>query len=458
MFGYMKRGPRFYREVVALSIPIILQNLITTSLGLLDTFMVGLLGEGPMAAVTLANVPIFVEQLMVFGFQSGSSVLISQYYGKGDQGSINRVLGIGVYIAGGLTLLFGCVMFFFPAEFMSLFGSDPHVVALSARYIRIVAFSIFFGGLSEVYIAAHRAMANPRLGLKILAVSMVSNTLLNWVLIFGRLGAPAMGIEGAALATLIARILQFAVALGHGLLSKGFRLDFALLLRPGREMFSRFLRYATPVVLNETLWGLGTSLYPTIMGHMEGSQAILAAYGISGNIERLATVMVFALGGTTAIIIGREIGAGRRNTVYEVGLCLDTIAFLVGLVWGVIFIGLTYAVFIPHVYPLFHLSAEASSIATMMNLVSFAFLSVRSFNTTNIVGVLRGGGDVRVATLIDLAPLWCFALPLAFLSGLVFRWGIFMVYLCISLDNVVKFFLGTWRLRSGKWVRDVTQA
>lgn len=454
----MNRGKAFYRDVVLLAVPIILQNLITNSLGLLDTFMVGRLGEAPMAAVTLANIPIFVVQLMTFGLQSGASVLISQFHGKGDKGSINEVLGIGFFVAGAITLTFGCIMFFFPVPFMSLFGNDAGVVALAAQYARIVAFSFLFDSLAQVYIAAHRSMANPMLGLYILGASMVSNTILNWVFIFGKLGAPAMGVEGAALATLISRILELVLAAGHICLGKSFRIRFERLLHPSRDMLRRYVHFATPVLLNETLWGLGTSLYPTIMGHMESSQAILAAYGLVGNVVNMSTVAVFAIGGTTAIIIGREIGAGRREEIYDVGRCLDMLAFLAGLIVGLIFIGLTFVLLEPVVYPLFHLSDEAAEIATMMSVVSFAILSVRSFNTTNVVGVLRGGGDVRVATAIDLAPMWFLSLPLAALAGLVFHWGILPVYLCVSLDNVVKLFLGLWRLRSGKWIRDVTVA
>ncbi len=456
MFSYMNRGGVFYRNLLALAIPIILQNLITTSMGLLDTFMVGMLGETPLAAVTLANIPIFVEQLMIFGFQSGSSVLISQFYGKKDEDSINQVLGIAMYISGVLTLLFGCVMYFFPLEFMGLFGNDAVVVALAAKYTKVVAFSIFFGGLSEVYIAAHRSMANPKLGLYVLAASVLSNTFFNWVFIFGKLGAPAMGVEGAALATLMARVLQFLIAVGHMAFNKRFRIRPAQLFRPSGAMMRRYIHYATPVLFNETFWGLGTALYPTIMGHMAGSQAILAAFGISGNIEKLATSLVFAVGATTAIIIGNEIGAGRRDTVYEVGLALNMVAFLVGLVTGLVMIGLTFAFFRPIVYPFFHLSEQAADIAAMMSVVTFAFLSLRSFNTTNVVGVLRGGGDVRVASAIDLSSLWLVSLPLAALSGLVFKWGILAVCLCISLDNVIKFFFGMHRLRSGAWIRDVT--
>lgn len=458
MFSYMNRGKAFYRDVFSLALPIILQNLIASSMGFLDTFMVGLLGEGPMAAVTLANIPVFVIQLTIFGLQSGASVLISQYYGKGDFDSINRVLGIGLYAAGGLTLTFGCVMFFLPVPFMGLFGNDAAVIALSARYARIVAFSYFFSSTTQVYLAAHRSMANPKLGLCVLTVPMLCNTFFNWVFIFGKLGMPAMGVEGAALATLLSCVLQFAIVVVHALVSKGFRLKPALILRPGGEMLHRYIRYAAPVVFNEAMWGLGNSLYPTIMGHMDSSQAILAANGLTGNIVNLAAVIAFGIAGSVAIIIGREIGAGHQDTVYEVGLCLDTLAFLAGLITGLVAIMVTYLVLAPYLYPLFHLSPEASGNATTMLVVTFGALSVRTFNSANVVGVLRGGGDVRAASLIDLLPLWLVAIPLTALSGLVLRWGILAVELSIAMENVVKFFFGVHRLRSGAWIRDVTVA
>lgn len=454
----MNRGKAFYLDVVSLALPIILQNLIASSMGFLDTFMVGLLGEGPMAAVTLANIPVFVIQLTIFGLQSGASVLISQYYGKGDFDAINRVIGIGLFAAGGLTLTFGCVMFFLPVPFMGLFGNDPAVIALAARYARIVAFSYFFSSTTQVYLAAHRSMANPRLGLYVLTIPMLCNTFFNWVFIFGRFGFPAMGVEGAATATLLSCLLQFAIVAVHALVSKGFRLKPALILHPGMEMLHRYIRYAAPVVLNEGLWGLGHSLYPTIMGHMDSSQAILAAHGLSGNIVNLAAIVAFGVAGTVAIIIGREIGAGHRDTVYEVGLCLDTLAFLMGLTTGLIFIAVTFLAFEPYLYPLFDLSGEAAGIATTMLVVTFGALSVRTFNSANVVGVLRGGGDVKAASLIDLLPLWLVALPLSALSGLVFHWGILAVELAMAMENVVKFFFGVHRLRSGAWIRDVTVA
>lgn len=442
--------------MIRLAIPIILQNLITNSLALVDTFMIGTLGETPLAGVALANIPIFVVLLLVFGIQSGSSVLISQHWGKGDTDTINRVIGIGFYISGGIATLFALGMFFFAQPFMALFGNDPEVVAVAARYARIVGFSYIFDGLTQVYVAAHRSMENPKLGLYLLSVAMVTNTFLNWVLIFGNLGAPALGVEGGAIATLAARVLGFLVMVVYASTNRRFRLRPQLFLRPDRPLLARFARYSTPVVLNETLWGLGISIYPTIMGHMDGSREILAAYAISGNMEKVCTVAVFAVAATAAIIVGREIGAGHTQTIYEVGAALNTVAFFAGLVVGGVMIAVTHLVFVPYVYPIFDLSAKAASISSMMLTMTFFFLSIRSFNCTNIVGVLRGGGDVRWAAFLDLFPLWLFSIPLAALAGLVFQVGIFWVYLATFAENLLKFIFGMRRFRSGAWIHDVT--
>lgn len=493
----MRRGRGFYKEVALLALPLVIQNLITNSMGLLDTVMVGALGELPLAAVALANIPCFVATFVIFGIQSGCSVLISQNWGKGDLDAINRVLGMGLYAAGAAMLAFALVTALLPLPFMSLFGNDLQVVETAARYIRIIGLSHLADAFVQIYIAAHRSMENPRLGLYILAVTVVSNTFLNWVLIFGKFGAPALGVTGAALATLISRCLGLALALGHFFVSffqqggapvtgqesqnlrrpcggskcssplfleernsrsKRFRPDLTALLRPGADMAGQFFRCAAPVVFNETTWGLGTALYATIMGHMDGSKEILAAYAIAGNIERICTVAIFALAGTSAVIVGREIGAGKdRRTVYEVGACLNLLTALTGAVLSVLLLIGLRLVIIPYLYPVFELSPASASIATVMLTVIFATQTLRGFNTTNIVGVLRGGGDVKAATLIDTLPLWCVALPLTALAGLVLRLDILWVYLAIVTEGLVKLTLGLKRFRSGLWINDLTR-
>jgi putative MATE family efflux protein len=460
MFSYLKRGKGFYRSLVRLTLPIVLQNLVTASLAIVDTLMVGMLGQTPLAAVTLANLPIFVIQFVVFGLQSGSAVLISQYWGKRDLDAINRVVGVTAYVAGGCSVAFALVLFAFPTQVMGLLTNDAALGAIAAQYGRIVGFSYIFNSLTGVYVGAHRSMGNPKLGLVIFSISMCANTALNWVFIFGHLGAPQLGVVGAAVATLLSRVLEFLLMAVYAGANRRFRLRPALVLRPGGEMTRRFFQYALPVVLNETLWGLGTSLYPTIMGHMENSTEILAAYAVAGNVDKFCTVAVLAIGATSAIVIGMEIGAGRREQVYDVGKTLIAVTLALGVAIAGLMLLATYLVLRPYVYPVypaFQNCPGAARITTIMLTIAALFLPTRAFNTTNIVGVLRGGGDVRFATLIDLLPLWVIAIPLAALAGLVAKLDILWVYLAMETENITKFSLGVIRFRSGAWIHDVTQ-
>lgn len=454
----MKRGRGFYREVVTLATPILLQNLITSMLGMADTFMVGTLGEVSMAAVTLANIPLFAIQVFIFGIQSGSTVLISQYWGHRDTDSMVRVIGTATWIVLCISGLAAAIFIICPVQFLSFFNNQEEVVVLAAKYARYAALSLIFNGPVMVYITAYRSMGRPSLGTYILVSSMSVNVVLNWIFIFGHFGAPAMGVEGAAFATLLSRILELIIMTIHASVTKGFRLKPRLMIFPGWEMFRRFVLYGGPVVLNESLWGIGSSVFPTIMGHMNGSTEILAAYAISGNVNDIFMVFSFGLGAAASIIIGREVGAGRTEEVKPIGLVLDTLAFLTGAGTGCLLFIFAVWVAPAVVYPLFKLSPEAGSIATMMMVVLSIFRPLRDFNGVNIVGVLRGGGDVKMATCIDILPLWLVAIPAAFFCGIILRTSITVVFLMISLEQVVKCILGVTRVRSDGWIRDLTQA
>ena len=346
MFSYLRQPKGFYRRLFLLALPIIVQNLITTSLGFLDTFMVGLLGSNEMSAVTVANVPIFIIQLIVFGLQSGSSVLISQYWGRGDRESINRVIGIGLCIAGSVSTLFALIMAFFPADVLLLVTDNLRLVAIGTPYIRIVGFSYILNSLSSIYIGMQRSIENPRFGMLVFGASMLCNTVGNYVLIFGKLGFPALGVTGAAAATLLSRVVEFALAFGYALRCRTVPLQWSALLRPGR----------------------------------------------------------------------------------------------------------------PYVLPLFSLSAGAAAMCAVMVYCYAGVMPLHGFSSTMVVGVLRGGGDVRASLLIDNFPLWCVELPLMCLLGLVLKVPNEMFCLCIAIEHLAKTPVGLWRIHSGKWVHDITRS
>lgn len=454
---YLRQGRGFYRSAIALMLPMILQNLVTNFMALADSFMVGALGETELAAVTMANSVFYVLSLIIFGIQSGTGVLVAQYYGKGRLDAINRIMGMGYYVSLGLTALIALLAFFFPIQLMQLVTNNPDLWEPGAEYARIVGFSYVCMAFSGVYIAVQRSMENPGLGAILLTVSGALNILLNYMFIFGKWGAPAMGCAGAAVATLLSRVLEVLVVTGCFFRSKRLPVKPGLMLRPGRIIAGDFIKYSLPVVLNEGMWSLAMSLFSIIMGHMPNSTPILAAYTIAGNIDRMAAVALFAAGNATAVIIGRDIGCGDTKEIYGKGVALNFVCFVTGIISMGILLTIRATLLDGFIFPLMDISAEAGELAKMMLAFIAVVMPLRSLNLCNIVGVFRGGGDVRFGLICDIGPLYCVCLPAAALCGLVFGLGITAVYVCICLDDFCKVFLCLPRLRSGKWINSVTR-
>ena len=459
MFRALRREEGFYKNLAALTAPVVLQNLITTSLGFADIFMVGLLGNAEMAAVTAANVPVFIIQVVMFGFQSGMAVLVSQYWGRGDTENINRCLGVGLYAATGFAALMALITFLFPVQVLRLITPNEELVQLAVNYIRLVGFSYIFNSVSSIYAGIHRSTEFPAFGMILFGISMCVNTFLNFVLIFGHFGAPAMGVTGAAAATLTSRIVEFAVAVGYAVFSKRLPLQLGCILRPGKDILRRFIRYSTPVVCNEAMWSLGTSMLTVIMGHMSNSQDMLAAYALIGNIDKLATVVCFGLAASAAVIVGKEIGQGHdRERVYSVSWTLLLCSMLVGGIVTALELILLPTFFQPVLFRLFQLTPGAAEAAVYLTVIYAVFMPMRAFDITNITGVLRAGGDARAAALIDIGPLWLAAIPLMALTGLALDAPMWLVCVAMQAENICKCPLGLIRFHSKRWINDVTRA
>jgi putative MATE family efflux protein len=429
------------------------------SVALADTFMVGMTGETGLAAVTLANTPFFVLIVLTFGVQSGVSILVAQYWGRRDQGAINRVVGVGVYVALAASGVFCFVMIAAPEKVLRFVTNEREMLDIAVDYARIVGVSQIFASVSQVYIAAQRSCENTKLGVLVLGSSSLINILGNWLLIFGSapLGIAPMGAVGAAVATLISRIFEFLVAAVYAAVNRHLRINLRLMLNPGAIIIRDFARYSLPVVINEALWGVSLMIYPVILGHMSSPTALLAAYTIAGNIERLFAVAVFASGNAVAVIIGKEIGSGNTRGVYSIAKSLVAMGFVLGLASGALLLAATLTVMKPLVYPLFDMSPEAARTATSMLLILSAAVPLRNFGFTAGVGVLRGGGDVRAMMGIDLMSVYVFALPMAAISWLVFGADITVVYSSILLEEITKTVFLLARMRTKKWINDVTR-
>ena len=457
MLQALKRDKAFYRYLVSLTAPIALQNLITFSLGLIDTLMVSRLGNDEMAAVTAANVPVFLLISIVFGVQSGVGILISQYWGKKDLPSISRVIGVAALLGVSLALIVAVVLFAWPVAIMDLLSNKHHLSLLGAPYLRLIGFSYVFNMLSSIYVSAQRSVENAGFGMKLFGMSTVLNTGLNYLLIFGKCGFPALGVEGAALATLLSRVAEFLVCLICALRSKLIPLDLRALLRPGWEMLRRFVKYASPVLVNELFWGLGNSLLTVILGHTTVSVAFLAANGVMGNLNRLFLVVCFGLGAATAVMVGKAIGEGQsHDELMALAKTLSWVTILVGAVLAVIALVLVPLLFQPVIFPLFELYDLSAHLATTLAVTGFACIPLHAYSISAVTGILRAGGDVLWSTALDLAPQWVLALPLTALLALVLDADPWFVSLAIQAESFLKCPICLWRIRSRKWIHDVT--
>ncbi len=453
----IRREQGFYRRLMRLSMPIVLQNLITFSLGLIDTFMVSQLGNTEMAAVTAATVPVFLRISIVFGVQSGLGILVSQYWGKQDMKSISRSIGVAAAAGVVVAALLAAVLFLWPVQIMDLLSNNHELSILGAPYLKLIGISYIFNMLSSVYASAQRSAENPSFGMKLFGASTLINTGLNYLLIFGKLGFPMLGIQGAAIATLCSRICEFLICVVYALRDRRIRIQWRAFFRPGWDMLKRFLKYASPVVLNEAGWGLGNSLLTVILGYTENSVEMLAANAVMGNLNRLFLVFCFGLGAATAVLVGKAIGEGQNEEeVMSLSNALLRFTIVSGAVLAVIALALLPSLFTPVVFPLFKLFGESAAIATALAVTGFASIPLHAYSITSITGVLRSGGDVIWSAALDLAPQWIICLPLTALCALVLKTGIWPIALAMQTESMVKIPLCIYRVRSRKWIHDVT--
>ena len=457
MFQALKRDKAFYSYLVRLTSPIALQNLITFSLGLIDTLMVSQLGNNEMAAVTAANVPVFLLISIVFGVQSGVGILISQYWGKRDLKSLSRAIGVASFLGGALALVAGAVRVLRPVQIMDLMSNKHHLSLLGAPYLRVIGFSYVFNMLSSIYVSAQRSVENSSFGMKLFGMSTILNTGMNYLLIFGKCGFPMLGVEGAAIATLLSRVAEFVVCLICALRSRVIPLDWKALVRPGGEMLRRFVKYSSPVLVNELFWGLGNSLLTVILGHTVISVEFLAANAVMGNLNRLFLVVCFGLGAATAVMVGKAIGEGQsREELMALSRTLSWVTILVGVVLAVVALALVPLLFQPVIFPLFKLEGLSAHLATTLAVTGFACIPFHAYSISAVTGILRAGGDVFWSTALDLGPQWLIALPLTALLGLVLNADPWFVSLAIQAESFVKCPICLWRIRSEKWIHDVT--
>ena len=440
-----------------MALPLGVQNLVINGMVIMSTFMIGVLGESYLAGVALATTVFFMAELVVFGLCSGSAVLIAQYHGKGDKTSINRILGIALGLSFFVSMLIAVSISLFPFNIFNLTSNDPVLISIAAEFGRIAAFALVLNALSSVYIVAQRSMENPRLAMVVQGITLVVCVFLNWVLIFGNLGFAPMGVRGAALALVIARGVEFGLTFGYAFFTKHFRLQFSALLRPGKAIFKDFVKYASPVVASESLWGIGVSMYAIIFGHMNNAVAAVAAFSITLNIERIMGAFCYGFGHACSVLLGKEVGAGRQKEALKVGVTMLTLTAVLGVCMGLLALLLRNTVLLPWVFPLFGASEYTVDYGASMLIIMAICLPFKVLNLCIVIGTLRSGGDIKAAVVLDMGALYLVALPLSALAGILLGAPAPIVYLLVCMEEFTKTAFGIRRVKQRKWLTNVTR-
>jgi len=437
----------FIKSTFKLSWPIILQNFLTSSLVLIDLLMIGQLNEESIAAVGIANQIVFVFFIVQFGIHSGVSIFTAQYWGKKDLTAIKKLIGISIMAGMVIGILFTIAALFFPRALLSFFIKDAVVIDIGSQYIRIVGISFWVSVLTYAYTASLRSTEVVSVPLVTSGVAVTLNIFLNYVLIFGHMGFPAMGVKGAAIATCLSRYVEglgilIIVYLKKypcaGNLSELTDFDFSF--------FRKVVDTCWPVFLNELFWVGGVTLYKFVYARM-GTQSI-AAVNIVASIEEFMLVPFFGLFAAGSILLGNAIGAGRFEEAFVYGKTLLRFPFILA-----IFIGGIMMISRGPVLAFYNISDTVSTNAYHLMMVAGIVLCFKITNFTLIVSILRGGGDTRYGFLLDLTGVWCIGVPMAFLGAFVFHLPVYWVMVLVSTEEIYKLYLGLKRFRSKKWIK-----
>lgn len=436
--------------MLRLAFPIVIQNLVTTAVSSADVIMLGFVSQEALAAGSLASQVMFILNLVYSGISSGVIMLAAQYWGKKDTLTIEQIMGIAMRLSIVVSFIFFLLACFCPSLLMHIFTNDKVLIETGIPYLRIVSFSYLFMSFSQVYLCTMRAIERVIFATAANGSALILNIILNAVFIFGLLGAPKLGIAGVALATTIARGIEFLICIIDTLHFKTLRFRPATLFQHHKLLFSDFMRYSLPAFGNEVSWGVAFSMYSVIMGHL-GSDMV-AANAVVVVARNLGTVVCFGIANAGAILLGKSIGAGKTELVKADASRFCKVTFLSGIAGGVIIFLLR-----PVFMNMSDLTATAQGYLSIMLFINMYYVLGQAMNTSVICGIFRSGGDSRWGFICDFIDMWVYAVPLGFISAFLLKLPPIWVYFLICTDEFVKMPFIYKHYKSYKWLKNITR-
>ena len=440
-----------YRRIMALTTPIILQNLLSAAVSSADVVMLNFVGQSHISAVSLAAQYAEVLFCILYGLGTGATILCAQYFGKGDQRAIDVVEGIALRYSMIVSSVFALGALFIPRSMMRLFTPDAELIEIGAAYLRNIAPAYLCWGISEIYLSVLRSAGRVRTSTALQTVAFTLNVLLNAVFIFGFFGAPRLGAAGVALATSLSRLVQLALVFAVSARSRDVKVKFSYMFLRNRLLFHDFVRMAVPALLNDLSWGLAFSMYSVIIGQFLGRDMV-AADSFAAQVRSFASVLCFSVANSGGILLGQLIGENRMAEADNVAKKVIRLTVLFGLVGGVIVLAAR-----PFVLRFADLTDAGRGYLSTMLLITSYYVMGQAVNTTLIAGVFRAGGDSRFGFVCDTIDMWCYAVPLGFFSAAVLKLPPMWVYFLLCTDEFVKWPWVIRRYLSRKWLRNITR-
>lgn len=440
----------FYRKLWLLVLPITFQQFMLAAVSVSDALMLGFLDQDSLSAVSLAGQITFVFNLFMGGLTMGTSILAAQYYGKGDRVSIEKIFAYVTKVSFLISVVFFLFSLFAPELLMKIFTSDPELIEGGAGYLRIVAVSYLFVGISQIYLCILKNTGFAMKSMVIGSASVVINIFLNAALIFGLSVFPQMGIAGAALATSVSKLMELLWAMGESMRKGHIRFRIRHCLHTDRLLAGDYWKYSLPMLGDYLVWGIGFTMYSVIMGHL-GSDAV-AANSVANIVKNLIVSFCGGLANGGGIMIGHVLGTGNLVQARKYGGRLCKLAVIGGVGSGILLLAIA-----PVILNITALRPQAAEYLKWMLLLCACYMVAKSINMTMIAGIFPAGGDSKFGLICDAITMWVFAVPVGFFSAFYLQTPVVIVFLLINLDEVVKVPAAIMHYKKFGWLKDITR-
>lgn len=450
----MIKEKTFYKSFMILALSLALQNLLTYGVNMMDTLMLGRYSQNAMGGVSLCNQIQFLLQMLVVGAGEGAVVMGSQYWGKKKLEPIPHIIGVALRFGGALAVLLFILVCGWPTRILQLLSNDPAVIAEGAKYFSIIRFTYVIFMITNILVASLRSIGVVKIGYMISGSTLVINVCLNYLLIYGNLGFPEMGVRGAACATLIARCVELLIVIWFLKYKENvLNLNLRKLLHIDTSYVRDYMKVSLPVLINQALWGVAQMVQTGILGHLGGD--VTAANAISVQVYQVLSVVCYGAASAAGIVVGRTIGEGNEKKLHPLVTTLQVLFLSIGLCSGL-------AIFLLR-GPI--LAAFGGTLTENAYRLSRQFMLVLAITTVGTSyqmacdnGIIRGGGDTGFSAKMNLISMWGIIVPFSAMAAFWWKCPPVAVFFLLKWDQLYKAIPVGIRLHSWKWVKKVTRA